>query len=357
MCTVLPTCSPVREEVALGPSLKAAYDAEGRPSRAAQGFARGQGVDVAALFTQETEKGVYVAARRTVGGASALDVLKDTVPSIIAALSFPKRMRWGEGGFAYARPMHWIVALLGGEVIPFRVGMVESGRMTCGHRVHGPGPFEVAHADDMDAVLAEKCRVTASDATRREIIIAGGNSLADKAGGRVLWNEALLGEVEGLAEHPVPLLGDFDPAFLELPREVLITSMETHQKSFGIESADGRLMPHFLTVLNLEPEDRAVVKKGWERVLRARLEDARFYWNTDLPCRIRSLDGSSGSRHIPWSSRLDGRQVPPPGTSVRLAGRAGGSQGEPEGPAARGGSRQGGPRGQGRPRIPDGGRI
>ena len=145
---------PVREEVALGPSLKAAYDAEGRPSRAAQGFARGQGVDVAALFTQETEKGVYVAARRTVGGASALDVLKDTVPSIIAALSFPKRMRWGEGGFAYARPMHWIVALLGGEVIPFRVGMVESGRMTRGHRVHGPGPFEVAHADDMDAVLA-----------------------------------------------------------------------------------------------------------------------------------------------------------------------------------------------------------
>ncbi len=285
---------PVREEVALGPSLKAAYDAEGRPSRAAQGFARGQGVDVAALFTQETEKGVYVAARRTVGGASALDVLKDTVPSIIAALSFPKRMRWGEGGFAYARPMHWIVALLGGEVIPFRVGLVESGRMTRGHRVHGPGPFEVAHADDMDAVLAEKCRVTASDATRREIIIAGGNSLADKAGGRVLWNEALLGEVEGLAEHPVPLLGDFDPAFLELPREVLITSMETHQKSFGIESADGRLMPHFLTVLNLEPEDRAVVKKGWERVLRARLEDARFYWNTDLRAGF-----------APWTEALD----------------------------------------------------
>lgn len=285
---------PLREEIALGPSLKAAYDAEGKPSKAAMGFARGQGVEISALFTQETEKGSYVAARKTVGGASALDVLKNIVPSIISALSFPKRMRWGSGSFAYARPMHWIVALLDGEVVPFAVGNVTSGRVTHGHRVHGPGPFEVEHADDMDAVLAEKCRVIASDAARREIIVAGGNARAAAIGGRVLWNDALLGEVEGLAEHPVPLIGDFDPAFLELPREVLLTSMETHQKSFGIEDGEGRLMPHFLTVLNLAPEDVGVVKKGWERVLRARLEDARFYWNTDLKAGFE-----------PWTASLD----------------------------------------------------
>lgn len=273
---------PVREELVLGPSVKAAYDAEGNPSKAAQGFARGQGVDVSALFTQETEKGTYVAARKTVGGASALDVLKAAVPSVITALSFPKRMRWGEGSFAYARPMHWIVALLDGEVVPFKVGNVDSGRTTYGHRVHGPGPFEVAHADELDIVLAEKCHITVSDAARRDIILAGGNELAEAAGGHVLWNDALLSEVEGLVEHPVTLLGDFAPSFLELPREVLITSMETHQKSFGLEDGEGRLMPHFLTVLNLTPEDMSVVKKGWERVLRARLEDARFYWNTDI---------------------------------------------------------------------------
>lgn len=321
---------PLREELALGPSLKAAYDAEGRPSKAALGFARGQGVDVSELFTQETEKGVYVAARKTVGGASALDVLKERAPAIITALSFPKRMRWGSGSFAYARPMHWIVALLDGDVVPFKVGNVESGRITRGHRVHGPGPFEVAHADDMDAVLAEKCRIIASDAARREIIVAGGNAQAAAIGGHVLWNDALLGEVEGLAEHPVPLLGDFDPAFLELPREVLITSMETHQKSFGVEDGQGRLMPHFLTVLNLDPEEPAVVKKGWERVLRARLEDARFYWNTDLKAGFEpwtaSLDhviflgplGSMGDK-CRRLERLCGWLAAHPGVTARLA--------------------------------------
>lgn len=273
---------PLREEVALGPSLKAAYGPDGTPTRAALGFARGQGVDVAALFTQETEKGVYVAARRTVGGASAMAVLEELAPRAIAALTFPKRMRWADGDFAFARPLHWILALLDADIVPFRVGAVESGRQTCGHRVHGPGPFDVDHADHLDEVLSARCRVTPAGAERRAVTVRGGDEQAARAGGRVLWKDDLLDEVQGLTEHPVPLLGDFDPSYLELPREVLLTSMEQHQKSFGVEDAEGRLMPHFLTVLNLDPQDLSVVKKGWERVLRARLEDARFYWNTDL---------------------------------------------------------------------------
>ena len=168
------------------------------------------------------------------------------------------------------------------DVVPFTVADVQSGRMTTGHRVHGRGPFEVACADDFDAVLAEKCGVTLSGAARRKIVVDGGNELARSVGGHILWKESLLDEVQGLSEHPVPILGDFDPSFLELPSIVLLTSMETHQKSFGVESEDGKLLPHFLTVANVSSLEPELVKKGWERVLRARLEDARFYWNTDM---------------------------------------------------------------------------
>ncbi len=288
----LAAAQPVREETALGPSAKAAFDDQGQPTKAALGFAKSQGVDVADLFRQETEKGVYLAARRTVGGKSAMDVLQELAPALIAALPFPKRMRWGDGDFAFARPIRWILALLDGDIVPFCVGTAESGRQTWGHRVHGPGPFGVPHADALDKTLREKCRVEPAASARRAHILAQGSQAAGS--GRILWKESLLDEVQGLVEHPVPMLGDFDPAFLELPREVLLTSMETHQKSFGVEGPDGALLPHFLTVLNLEPEDVAVVKQGWEKVLRARLEDARFYWKTDLKTGFPA-----------WQERLD----------------------------------------------------
>ncbi len=274
--------TPVREEVALGPSVKAAYDAEGNPTKAALGFARGQGTDVSALFRQQTPKGEYVAVRKSVGGVSASSIIAEAAPSLIASLPFPKRMHWGPSHFLFARPLRWVVALMDGEVVPFTVADVQSGRMTTGHRVHGRGPFEVASADDFDAVMAEKCGVTLSGAERRRVVVEGGNALARSVNGRILWKESLLDEVQGLCEHPEPILGGFDPSFLELPSVVLLTSMETHQKSFGVESADGKLLPYFLTVANLTSREPDVVKKGWERVLRARLEDARFYWNTDM---------------------------------------------------------------------------
>ncbi len=278
----LAAATPVREETALGPAVRVAYDADGKPTRAALGFARGQGVDPSELFTTETPKGTYVAAKKTVGGQSASSVIAEAAPGIIASLPFAKRMHWTEPHFLYARPLRWITALLDADVVPFSVAGVEAGRMTTGHRVHGKGPFSVPDADSFDAVLAEKCGVVLSGAERKRIIVEGGNALAEKAGGRVLWKDSLIEEVCGLCEHPVPVMGGFDTSFLELPAEVLLTSMETHQKSFGVEGADGRLLPAFLTVSNLDSKEPVLVEKGWERVLRARLEDARFYWKTDI---------------------------------------------------------------------------
>ncbi len=289
----LDAVQPLREELVMGPPARVAFDATGQPSKAAEGFARTNGVDVASLETISTEKGDYLAARVSRGGASAEEVLKALCPAIITVLPFPKRMHWGSGDFIFARPIRWIVALFDEQVVPFAVGGVQSGRETFGHREHGPGPFTLNAPADYDAVM-EKAGVTPSAAARRAAIVARGNEQAAAAGGTVIWKDSLLDEVQGLCEHPVPLLGDIEPCYLEVPREVLLTSMETHQKSFGVQGPDGSLLPHFLTVLNMTPPDRELVKKGWERVLRARLEDARFFWRTDLSASfddwLQSLD-------------------------------------------------------------------
>jgi glycyl-tRNA synthetase beta chain len=273
-----------REEVFTGPPVKAAYDAEGRPTKALEGFARGRGVTAADCFTLHLpeKKGDYAAVRQRVGGRSAPELLAEICPAIISALPFPKRMRWGGNDFTHARPLRWIVALLDGDVVPFTVGPVQSGRRSFGHRVHGPGHFDLAHASEYLDYVANRAAVVLDAAQRRSRIRAQGDALAAAAGGIVLWKESLLDEVQGLCEQPVPLLGGLDKDFLALPREVLLTSMESHQKSFGVQGADGALLPHFLTVLNMRPPDEALVRNGWERVLRARLEDARFFWKTDM---------------------------------------------------------------------------
>jgi len=273
-----------REEVCIGPPAKAAYDAQGKPSKALEGFARGHGVTAADCFTIHLpeRKGDYAAVRKRVGGRSALDLLGEICPGIISALPFAKRMRWGESDFSYGRPLRWVVALLDGEVVCFTIGSVQSGRRSFGHRVHGPGPFDLAHANEYMDCMASRGDVILDAADRRSRIRTRGDALAEQVGGTVLWKEALLDEVQGLCEQPVPLLGALDKNFLELPREVLLTSMEGHQKSFGVQGADGELLPYFLTVLNMRPPDEALVRNGWERVLRARLEDARFFWKTDM---------------------------------------------------------------------------
>ncbi len=271
-----------RTELVMGPPVKVAYDAEGKFTKAADGFARTQGVDASDLFTEKTDKGEYLALRKKSGGEDSAAILARLCPEIISALSFPKRMRWGDSPFTYARPLRWILALLGDTPVRFEAGGVSSGNQTWGHRIHGPGPLTLTHAADYDVLIADKAKVTVDGTARSAAVVTGGNALAEAVRGRILWKESLLHEVAGLTEHPVPLLGGFDPSFLEIPREVLLTSMESHQKSFGLEGSDGKLLPYFLTVLNMTPPDEALVRKGWERVLRARLEDARFFWKTDL---------------------------------------------------------------------------
>lgn len=271
------------EETVMGPPVRVAFMENGEPSKAGLGFARTQGVEFSDAFTVKTDKGDYLAVKKQMGGGKAVEVLPDLCRDIIQALSFPKRMHWGySGDFTFARPLRWLLALLDSEVISFKVGGVESGRMTFGHRVHGPGPFSLDDAGDYQKTVAEKCGVTLFPEERRKAITEGGDKLAAALGGKILWKQSLLDEVSGLTEHPVPLIGFFDPSFLEVPREVLLTSMESHQKSFGVEGADGKLLPGFLTVLNITPPDESLVRKGWERVLRARLEDGRFFWKTDL---------------------------------------------------------------------------
>ncbi len=278
---VAEVCRSEEEEVT-GPPVAVAYK-DGALTKAGSGFAKSQGVDQAALYTVTTDKGEYLACRKTVGGGAALDVLPSICLDILSKLSFPKKMRWGSRDFAFGRPIYWFTALLGAEIVSFDLEGIVSGRITYGHRVMGPGPFELRDADQWLSVIREQGKVLPDPAERIERIYARGDELAKEMGGSIVWNDRLMGEVANLVEWPEPILGRIEDKFLELPREVLLTSMEKHQKSFGVEGADNNLLPYFLTALNLVPQDLDLVRKGWERVLKARLEDARFFWEAD--CR------------------------------------------------------------------------
>ncbi|BBD07622.1 glycine--tRNA ligase subunit beta [Desulfovibrio ferrophilus] len=274
------------EELVSGPPRRIAYGEDGQPTKAALGFAKTQNVDIADCFIQETGKGEYLAVKKTMGGGNSIDLLAGICAAAISGLQFPKKMRWGSGDFGFGRPIQWLLALLDEQVVSFELAGVKSGRQTWGHRVHGAGPFDVSTAADYQNVVRDQCKIVLSRDERSETIRKEADELAAAAGGSVVWKESLMVEVVGLVETPVVIMGDFDPSFLEVPREVLLSSMEGHQKSFGVEASDGSLLPHFISTLNLEPKDRSLVKKGWERVLRARLEDARFFWKADLDAKV-----------------------------------------------------------------------
>ncbi len=280
------------EEVVSGPPVRVAFDADGEPTKAGAGFARTQGVDLSETFSLKTDKGDYLAVRKQTGGQPTVEVLPGLCAEAVAGLTFPKKMRWADKEFTFGRPLRWLLALLNGQVLDFEVAGVRSGRSTWGHRVMGPGPWDVETAEYLPRVLQEKARVMLKTADRRELVKAQGEELARAAGGSPVWEDSLLQEVCGLTEYPKVVLGTFDALFLEVPREVLLVSMQSHQKSFGVEADDGSLLPHFLCTLNLEPKDLDLVRKGWERVLKARLEDARFFWSTDL---AKSMDEWTGA--------------------------------------------------------------
>ena len=271
----------LEEEIVSGPPVRIAY-ADGKLTKAGEGFAKTQGVDEADLFVQQTPKGEYLAAKKKVGGGRTKDILPGLCLTALKGLNFPKRMKWGSLDFLFGRPLRWVLALLDADIVPLEIAGLSSGRLTHGHRVLGPGPFAVDSAADYFDIIRDKCNVVLDARERLDLVRAEGDRIAAGVGGSVVWDEGLLLEVANLVEFPRPILGEFARLYLELPAQVLLTSMQSHQKSFGIKGADGNLLPYFLTTLNIEPLNMALVKKGWERVLKARLEDARFFWEADL---------------------------------------------------------------------------
>lgn len=276
---VAPRQRPVTSEL-LGPPRRAGFDAEGRPTVAAAKFAEKVGVPVARLEIAATPKGEYLCARVTDAGIATAACLKTILPAVIAAVPFPKSMRWAGLSASFARPIVSILALLGSATVGFEAAGVRSGRTTFGHRFMAPGKIRIAEP----AAYAEALRaawVVVDPAERRRMIAAAVADCAASVGGRVLPDEGLLDVVTHLVEYPAPAVGRFAPEFLEVPREVLITAMREHQKYFAVTDEQGRLLPHFVAVNNTPARDMAVVARGHERVLRARLEDAKFFFRAD----------------------------------------------------------------------------
>ncbi len=281
----IPAVQPDAEITATGPSIKAAYDADGKPTRAAEGFARGQGVDVAALRTITTDKGEYLFVSKQEVGRPTYEILTELLPGLVANIPFKKSMRWGDQEVRFARPIHWIVALFDGTVVPFSFGTIESGKISRGHRFMANTTFPVS---DFAGYLVdcERHFVIPDPEKRKEIIRRETHRVAAAAGGRLLPDEELLEQVTYLVEYPSAVHGTFSPEFLKVPKEVLITSMRSHQRYFSIVDAEGRLLPGFITINNTLTEDPSVVVKGNERVLRARLSDARFFFEEDQKVRL-----------------------------------------------------------------------
>lgn len=268
------------EEVRTGPPIAAAFK-DGQPTRAAQGFAQGQGVDVNDLFTVKTEKGEYVAAKVFEKGRPTADVLPAILETLVAQTSFPKSMRWGDNKVTFARPVRWIVAVFNGEVVPFEWGNVKSGKTTRGHRFAAPTPFDVTNHETYLSGLAD-AHVVLKQEQRRKTILAGLERAASDVGGRVIPDPSLVDEVIHLVEEPHVLAVKYDEAYLELPPEVLISSMRSHQRYFAFQDPNGKLIAACGVVYNTPVRDPAVVAAGNLRVLKARLDDARFFWKQDL---------------------------------------------------------------------------
>ncbi|PID46573.1 MAG: glycine--tRNA ligase subunit beta [Proteobacteria bacterium] len=271
-----------------GPALKAAYDQDGAPSKAALGFAGSCGVEFDQLQQIETAKGVYLNFKQEVKGLATRDLIADMLNRALAALPIAKRMRWGNKETEFVRPVHWVVLLLGGEVVDSEVLGIKTGRESRGHRFHHPDKISIAQATDyVDATKAAYVMVDRE--ARRDRIIEQAKASAAAIGGQVVIDKDLLDEVTNLVEWPVAVDGCFGAEFLEVPQECLISSMQDHQKYFPVVDTDGNLMPNFITIANIESSDVRVVRDGNERVIRPRFSDAAFFWSQDSKVPLESF--------------------------------------------------------------------
>ena len=281
---------PDRVEEILGPPKKVAFDDEGRPTKAAEGFAKKQGVSVDLLQIKETPKGEYVFVEKKIPGKKTIDLLPELLIRLLQNLPFPKSMRWGSHHLRFARPIRWLLALYGRQVVEFEVAGVKADRFTYGHRFMAPEPIEVEDFVSYIRRLREAYVIVEPEErlarTLKEVVDA-----ALTVGGKILRDQALLEENANLVEFPYAILGRFDEKFLDLPRPVLITAMKEHQRYFAVVDDQGELKPVFVAVNNTKPRDPSALIAGHERVLRARLEDASFYFERD--------------RRLPLSQRVE----------------------------------------------------
>ena len=259
-----------------GPSASIAYDADGNPTKAAIGFARGKGLDVADLVVEDG----YIYAETKTAGVPAKDIVTDMLPQLITGLNFPKSMHWGNLDAKFVRPVRWLVALLDEEVIPVEFATVKSGNVTRGHRFLGADEITIKNAASYVDTLKENFVMVDQDA-RRELISKQLHDIADSKNASIVWDDDLLEEINYLVEWPTALCGGFEESYLALPDAAIITPMKDHQRYFPLVDQEGKLLPMFLTVRNGTDHSIEVVQAGNERVLRARLDDAKFFFNED----------------------------------------------------------------------------
>ncbi|MBL8265720.1 glycine--tRNA ligase subunit beta [Steroidobacter sp.] len=269
-----------------GPAVANAFGPDGQPTKAALGFAASCGVTVDQLLQVDGPKGKVLQFEGSKKGEATTSLLPGIVTAALDSLPIARRMRWGAGSQEFVRPVHWVVMLFGSSVVEAEILGIRAGKHTQGHRFHGPKLLAISNPAKYAELLLEKAHVVADVGSRRERIRAEVNAIADTLGGQAVIEDALLDEVTALVEWPVPLSGRFDEAFLRLPQEVPIATMQDHQRYFPVRSADGKLMNYFITVANIASREPERVRDGNERVIRPRLADAAFFWDTDRKERL-----------------------------------------------------------------------
>jgi glycyl-tRNA synthetase beta chain len=277
-----------------GPLVSVAFDQHGLPTRAGEGFAKAQGVSAASLKRQMTPKGEVVVAIKKGGGRLTSEIMAEVFPEVIKKIRFPKVQRWGNGDFLFARPIRWICSVFSRSVIPFEIAGLYSSRETRGLRALKQGPLDVVEAGDYLEVLRQAGVMAAPDERRQAIWNKVQQAAAEK-NMAVIPDPELLDDVNNLIESPDVIVGSFDPQYLDLPEQVIVTAMREHQKYFAVRDPEGNLVPYFIGVINGTPKDKAVVIRSNEAVLKARLEDARFFVGEDMKLPLEA-----------WGEKLSG---------------------------------------------------
>ena len=296
------TRQPDRSVERRGPAVQAAFDADGKPTKAAEGFARSCGTTVDQLERQQTAKGEWLVYHVREDGRAAQDLLPGIAEQALNRLPIPKRMRWGDSEAQFVRPVHWLLFLLGDDVVPCTLLDATADRQTHGHRFHHPAAITVYNADDYEGVLSDLGKVIANFEIRRAKIAELVEKTAKALGGRPDLDPELLDEVTALNEWPVPIAASFEERFLEVPHEALVATMKGNQKYFPLFDGDGRLMNHFVTIANVDSPKPELIREGNERVVRPRLADAMFFWQQDGKKRLQ--DHLPALRHVVFQQAL-----------------------------------------------------